>query len=336
MNLRELIRSSFNEEEVKDLCYDLTIDYEDLPALGKTGKVRELIIFCQKNGRLPALIKLCQEQRPDETWPDPSQVLPSLETLLGEPVTPRLPFEPELIDIPAGPFLMGTPVGPDIPAWETPQHSVTLPAFQIGKFPVTNRQYAEFLAKNRQVQEPNKEDWFNRQPLAEKQHFPVTSVNWQDAQAYCQWLNSVTGKKYRLPSEAEWEKAARGDNGQLYPWGNEWAEGHCNVKSAGKTAVTTHEDHPSPYGCIDMIGNIQEWTNTLWGEDRKQCGYPYPYQPNDGRETPESDPQRPRLRRVHRGAAYNDDPIQFRCAARDHARPDAASNLRGFRVACTG
>lgn len=331
MNLHELIRSSFNEEEVKDLCYELGVDYEDLPALGKAGKVRELIVYCQKNGRISPLLTACQTARPHVEWPNLAQAVPALEILLGEPLKPLLPFEPETLLVPAGSFVMGSN-DPAAPAWEQPQHTVELPAYYIGKYPITNQQYAEFLSRERAVLEPNKEDWFNRKPQPEKRNFPVTSVSWLDAQAYCRWLSGVTNKKYRLPTEAEWEKAARGENGRIYPWGDEWQNGRCNAGGGGKTAVTAYDDFPSPYGCADMVGNVQEWVSTLWGEDRKQCAYPYPYQPHDGREHPEADPQRPRLRRIHRGGAFNDELSQCRCAARDHARADAASNLRGFRV----
>ncbi len=101
-----------------------------------------------------------------------------------------------------------------------------------------------------------------------KEDHPVVNVTWHDAVAYCKWLAGVTGKAYRLPSEAEWEKAARGTDGRIYPWGDEWHRMRCNA-SGGKRGGTTRVGNysplgDSPYGCADMVGNVCEWTRSLY------------------------------------------------------------------------
>ena len=104
-------------------------------------------------------------------------------------------------------------------------------------------------------------------------------VSWHDAVAYCNWLAEVTGKPYRLPSEAEWEKGARGTDGRIYPWGNHWDAKRCNTPEGGKRATTSVGHYPkgaSPYDLLDMAGNVWEWTQTLRAS--------HPYDADDGRE----------------------------------------------------
>ncbi|MFN2164704.1 MAG: SUMF1/EgtB/PvdO family nonheme iron enzyme, partial [Anaerolineae bacterium] len=184
----------------------------------------------------------------------------------------RKPFEPETVLIPGGPFLMGTD---DLTAskWEQPQHSISLPDFRIGVYPVTNLQYAAFIRdKKDQVAPP---DWFNREPPPGLLDHPVVSVSWHDAMAYCTWLSEQTGRRYLLPSEAEWEKAAGSSEhsrnalrarteavASRYPWGPEWIDGRCNAAGVGTTAVTAHPDGASAYGVEDLLGNVQEWTRS--------------------------------------------------------------------------
>ena len=261
--------------------------------------------------------------------------------------TPRLTYEPEMIEIPAGHFLMGSHSGQDIPEEETPQHEVNLPAYTIGKFPITNREYAEFVKQNRlesleKGYVPLKAGWQGRRtktPPVDKLDHPVVGINWFAAVAYCRWLSRRTGRLYRLPTEAEWEKAAswaetpdsggaQGEKRQ-YPWGDAWDTARCNTHNDQTTPVTAHPDGASAYGCYDLTGNVQEWTSTLWGTDIRVSDFPYPYQMDDGREDLDG-PHR--SYRIHRGGSFIDAASNLRCTARNKYDPDGKSSRRGFRV----
>lgn len=257
-----------------------------------------------------------------------------------KPETPPLPFEPETVLIPAGPFLMGS--SDDDPD-EAPQHQLDLPDFRLGKYPVTNRQYAEFI-KQSQHEPPEKPRWFARRPPADKLDHPVTGVSWYDALAYCRWLTEQTGgaRRYRLPTEAEWEKAARGPKGRRYPWGNTWQDGCANAGSNDTAPVVSQNNQgdpqpnlpqgASPFGCYHMLGNVQEWTSTLWGSDLSKNAFPYPYRADDGREDLEAERHMHRVYRVHRGGSFRDMPAKLRCTMRGAASPDGPIRWRGFRI----
>src|SRR5262245_21813167 len=108
-----------------------------------------------------------------------------------------------------------------------------------------------------------------------------------DSRAYCQGLLEMSGRDYGLPSEAEWERAARVTDGRIFPWGNQWDVTDCNSEESGlgKTAsVHAHPQGASPCGLLDMAGNVREWTRSVWGIDLKRQDYCYPYNPTDGRE----------------------------------------------------
>ncbi len=249
--------------------------------------------------------------------------------------TPPLPFEPETILIPAGPFLMGSRPGQGIPVEETDQYEIKLPAYRIGKYPVTNGQYAEFIKReSRREYVPKRAGWFLGEPPSAKLDHPVVGISWHDALAYCGWLSRETGRLYRLPTEAEWEKAARGTDGRFYPWGNEWVAETCNTGSSDTTPVTAYPAGISPYGCYDMAGNVQEWTSTLWGSDEHKNKFSNPYRADDGREDLEADQYLYQVYRVHRGGAFNDAPVWLRCSARGRSDSDHTTevNWRGFRV----
>lgn len=326
-SLYPLMTEVFNVEELKDLCFKLQFDFEDLPPVGKSGKIRELILTFEKNGRIPDLINECKRARPDENWPDTSRPQ-SIDALLGEPLAPLERYEPETLPIPAGDFLMGD----DNDATTSPQSSIDLPTFYMSKYPVTNEQYAEFVRKTNHDAPSPATGWSMRQPPKDKLGHPVVTISWEDALAYCQWLSKETKKTYRLPTEAEWEKAARGTDGRIYPWGNEWNAEACNNGGEGTTPVTQYEDFTSPFGCADMVGNVQEWVSTIWGEDRKTPDYPYPYNAHDGREDLADDPQRPYLRRIHRGGSFKDSPEKCTCTKRGRIKPSNANEARGFRI----
>ncbi len=195
-------------------------------------------------------------------------------TLTGRAETERRPtrevarhsFEPEMVTIPAGTFLMGTPeaeaqqLGEEA-LRETPQHEVELPAYQIGRYPVTNLEYKAFVEATNY--DPPRH-WENGQFPDDLASHPVTYVSLEDATAYCEWLAEATGKPYRLPTEQEWERAARGTDGRRYPWGNDWAANKANTEEAGVGTTTPvgqySPEGDSPAGCADMAGNVWEWT----------------------------------------------------------------------------
>lgn len=217
---------------------------------------------------------------------------------LEEPIKLKS-YEPEAVIVPAGEFLMGSDSGDE---YEKPQFSLELPAYRIGKFPVTNKQYAEFLRRSVGYDAPH--GWYGYKPPPGKGNHPVAGVSWYDALAYCEWLTSVTetGGTYLLPSEAQWEKAARGSDGRLYPWGNEWPENPpCNLDDRQTKPVDEYPEGVSTFGCYDLVGNVREWTRSLWGyeSDKPDDEYRYEWEEdlhndNDG----QSDAQ---VRRVYRG-----------------------------------
>ncbi len=238
----------------------------------------------------------------------------------------RLMFEPETVTIPAGTFWMGDV---DAPA-EWRRHEVALPAYAIGKYPVTNQQYAVFAQRFPQHR-PRGVNWFFTTPPADRLDHPVTGVSWHDAVAYCAWLAQQTGRRYRLPNEAEWEKAARGVDGRTYPWGEAPpTPALCNVAGDRTRAVTASSVGCSPYGVCDLAGNVREWTTTRWGEDARRATFTYPYR-LDAREAPG---ERANELRICRGGAYDDPSTLLKCSARTIVHSDARLPTVGFRVAC--
>jgi formylglycine-generating enzyme required for sulfatase activity len=214
----------------------------------------------------------------------------------------------ELVLIPAGEFLMGSDDGDED---ERPPHAVYLPDYRISRYPVTNRKYGMFLEETRH-REP--EYWHDRKFNAPNQ--PVVGVSWHDAQAYCRWAG------LRLPTEAEWEKAARGTDGRKYPWGDDDPdESRCNFgNNVGRTTdVGSYPKGVSPYGIHDMAGNVWEWTHSLYKK--------YPYRPNDGREDEDRSGDR-----VVRGGSWFIHRGYARGAYRGYGHPGGFDNNFGFRL----
>ena len=265
---------------------------------------------------------------------------------LRQPAIETKPFEPETVFILGGSFLMGVN-DPAAPVWERPQHTVDIPDFRIGKFPVTNAQYAEFLRQVKAQDVPGNAGWFLREPPSERLDHPVTGVSWGEAVAYCQWLSQETGRRYHLPSEAQWEKAAswdravdkktsrQGNEGpkRRYPWGSVWDAAHVNAPNTGTTPVTAHPAGASPCGCEDMLGNVQEWTASLWGTQPAQPQQTYRDRPDGGPTILDPGDLPAQARLVHRGGSYKSQPDELRCSARGSAAPDSRIPWRGFRVA---
>jgi hypothetical protein len=167
----------------------------------------------------------------------------------------------DFVLIPAGKFIMGIrDDNADLHRGEKLQHIVQLPDYYIGRFPVTNLQFNEFI-KESQIQHEWIQNW------QEKLAHPVVNITWRDAMAFCQWLHGKyrdelpAGMSLTLPSEAEWEKAARGEFGKEYPWGDRFDKALCNTWEGGKHGTTPvgaySPEGDSPYGAVDMAGNVQ-------------------------------------------------------------------------------
>ena len=155
-------------------------------------------------------------------------------------------------------------VDKDASANEQPQHRLYLPEFYIGKYPVTNEQYAAFVKATRQAAP---QYWKKSQIPAGKENHPVVNVSWKDAVAFWQWLSQASGKTIRLPTEAEWEKAARGGDGRIYPWGiDPPTKELCNFGDnvGDTTPVGQYPAGASPCRALDMAGNVWEWTGSLY------------------------------------------------------------------------
>ena len=254
------------------------------------------------------------------------------ETPVATPaVEEHLIFEPQMVRIPAGKFLMGSTkeqaaqfikagLDKDLAEQEQPHHTVELSEYSIGKYPITNREYQAFV---RDAKYKPPQGWEGDLFPKEKGGHPVVNVSRVDISAYCKWLSEKTGRNYRLPTEAEWEKAARGEDGRIYSWGNEFDPQKANTAKArigGTSEVGQFSPQgDSPYGCADMIGNVWERTSSL----RK----PYPYKVNDGREDEKATDAR-----VLRGGSFASFERLARCAATFGSRFDYFNSLIGFRV----
>ena len=163
-----------------------------------------------------------------------------------------------------------------------------------------------------------------------KQDHPVTCVSWHDALVFCKWAG------VRLPTEAEWAKAARGTDGRIWPWGNrEPNSGVCNFNMTvgDTTPVGRYPDGKSPYGLLDVAGNVWEWTSSLWGTDSSKSEFGYPYDAKDGRENPGAPDT---VRRILRGGSFGGDAQGVRCACRAGLDPVNRHVYLGFRVVSPG
>jgi len=230
-----------------------------------------------------------------------------------------------LVKVTAGDFLMGSDSGRSN---EKPPHELYLPTFFIGKAPVSVAEFRTFVEET-EYQVGRKDS------LKGRTNHPVRYVTWDESRAYAEWKNMT------LPSEAEWEKAARGTDGRIYPWGNEWQVDFANTEEywkgrggglgvkilrarEGTTAIGSFSPQgDSPYGCVDMSGNVWEWTRTIWNEEN----FKYPYLSDDGRENMEKIAPR-----VLRGGSFLNCEVDARCACRHWVNPNHRHNDLGFRV----
>ena len=258
----------------------------------------------------------------------------------------QLPGEPLLgfVEIPAGTFLMGSTKGDQLASdAEKPQHKLSLPRYYVARYPVTVAQFRAFVDASGYI--PEDEDC-----LHGLLNHPVVDITWYEALKYCQWLTErlrewegtpeplacllrQEGWQVTLPSEAEWEKAARGNDGRRYPWGDMPDPTRDNYGETGilrTSAMGCFPTGASPFGCLDMAGNVVEWTRSLWGVDPGKPDYRYPYKPRDGRESLKAARN---VARVLRGGVFISPLRLMRCAYRFRLNPlDSGADV-GFRVA---
>lgn len=245
-----------------------------------------------------------------------------------------LPAKDEMVLIPTGPFLMGSTRQVDRNSYpaEFPQRSVSLDAFEIDKYEVTMVQYLRYvLAKGLEPLVDWKWGGVFQETMA---NHPIMHVSWYDADAYCKWASK------RLPTEAEWEKAARGEDGRIYPWGNQMAGlSRANFGRTGLSgpvrdrperlvlyppivSVDKYENAVSPYGAFNMSGNVAEWVSDWYdaayysqGPDRNPKG------PDHGTS------------KAFRGGGWVDSAPSVRAAQRNGTDPTTKMNWLGFRCA---
>ncbi len=235
-----------------------------------------------------------------------------IESLQAGTIQRRGRDNAEMVYIPAATFTMGDTYG-DGDADEKPTHQVALAAFWLDRIEVTNAQFVRFIAAGNTAQG----EW--RKYASGKDQHPVVAVTWHDAVAYCRWAEK------RLPTEAEWEYAARGTDGRKYPWGNAWEDTRArfsgNRGSETTAPVGSYPTGASPFGALDMAGNVWEWVNSLYK--------PYPYVATDGREGLSASGGR-----VVRGGSWGYDPGGLRSANRIRGGPaDGFYGDVGFRCA---
>lgn len=262
-------------------------------------------------------------------------------SFMGDPRIRAL--EPMMARIPAGAFAMGTAVDAvdhimdeaddngeealhrtarGAVLMETPEGTVELPAFSIGRFLVTNGEFRSFALS---VGAPPRDYWDGTTLDPWIQNQPVRGVTWDEAVGFCDWLANETGRPFRLPTEEEWEKAARGTDGRLFPWGEEFRYTCANVWEGGvaePTPVGVYPDGVSPYGALDMAGNVAEWTASFIGT----------YPGSEGSEVISEQVEEYGRYRVVRGGCWQDAAKKARCASRGNPATHRAESI-GFRVA---
>jgi len=239
-----------------------------------------------------------------------------MATLSQPGASQRLPSI-ELVPIPAGWFLMGSEGGQDN---ERPVHRVWVDAFHLGTCQVSNAEYAAFLRATGNQAPPLWSD-----PNFSRPELPVVAVSWFEAMQYCEWLGEISGRPFRLPSEAEWERAARGGaEDKLFPWGDDPPESLPDYTRRWKTGPEpVGRSAPNGFGLREVCENVHEWCSD-W------------YQPDYYAVSPSRNPRGPEQgeRRASRGGSWRHHIKVSRCAARSSIPPRFQYADYGFRVAC--
>jgi len=291
--------------------------------LGTLASSLFIFVGCQFQPQLPSVKSTPTPTLPSCT-PYPASFLPADKQKAGQEN-----INIEMVSIPAGEFIMGSNTGKDN---EKPEHKVDLDSYSISKYEVTQSQYKQFIDATGYIVY-----LYGEWDPVNKANYPVTYINWEDAKAFCEWSGT------RLPTEAEWEKAARGTDGRIYPWGNN--EPDCSLlnyggayyigtpplfkfdnnicNATGSTPVGTYPLGVSAYGVMDMAGNVSEWCNDLYDD--------YSYLINASNKNP----QGAAFGCSHsvRGGSWGSgtDLKYYRCSNRSNGM--SSSGIVGFRVA---
>ena len=226
-----------------------------------------------------------------------------------------VPVKADLIDIPGGAFKMGRDDGEKT---EGPSHQVNVTGFSMDKTEVTNLEYAQFVKQTGHAPPPQ---WGGSRPMAAEERLPVSNVTFEDANAFAEWRSKRDGVQYRLPTEQEWEYAARnGDQGNLYPWGNNWEAGRAITQESGAVhaeEVGKNQRGADRWGVEDLMGNVYEWTST------RASLYP-------GNPLKLPDIQKEWI--VIRGGGYGTPAAKVNGTYRDWFSPTYKNPLLGFRL----
>jgi formylglycine-generating enzyme required for sulfatase activity len=234
---------------------------------------------------------------------------------------------PPICEVPAGPFLRGSDPqrDPEAEDNEPPQSVICLPTFSIGIYPVTVAEYS-YAVKTGVVPGPATREGVTWHRQQQSPDHPVVCITWHQAKAYAMWLQQVTRQPWRLPTEAEWEKAARGIDGRIYHWGDIWDPTRANTNDGGPGTTTpvgsyTNQGDASLYGAHDMAGKVMEWTNSLY----QDCE---PYRKDQAK----NDADRISGRAL-RGGTWGYEPCDARVTFHTNDLPDGSDSGVGMRLA---
>jgi len=234
------------------------------------------------------------------------------QVAITSPAQPSPIIEPEMVTLPGGKFAMGSNDDPS----EKPIHQVDVKPFAISKFPITVHQWNQCVAANACANKATGKD-----------DAPVTNVSWGDTQKFIEWISRITQKEYRLPSEAEWEYAARGGMQTKYWWGDQRLPGMANCNGCNEAYDATQPTKvgsfkPNPFGLYDMGGGVDQWVTDCWHKN-------YQGAPVDGSAWLDVDCSS----HVIRSGSWKNDPSYVRPASRDHYDTNVRYPTHGFRVA---
>ncbi|MCA9898816.1 MAG: formylglycine-generating enzyme family protein [Anaerolineales bacterium] len=293
--LRQFINEYFGPEDLRTFLFDYFRSvYDDLTeGLTKSRQIALLLEYCHKHKKFQDLLAAIQRERPFFQPDDYVQGQKAPTAAPHPPADPNRWIHPksglEMVPVLAGEFLYGNE-----------KESVYLDEFWIAKTPLTNGAYARFVVE---TGHKPPQHWKGKTPPAKLVDHPVVYVSWEDAEAYAKWIGGA------LPTEQQWEKAARGTDGRSYPWG-EWRNNHCNTRETGiNTTTPVGQFSPrgdSPFGCVDMSGNVWEWTASLSEHGSSQ--------------------------RVLRGGSWRYNRSAARAAYLDYGSPAIRDFALGFRV----